>query len=137
MINLKLNELNNHLRDIGIILVTDNNIPISHKTANIEVINCNVNLNIFSINMLLAIAINDINFDITKIIVMIEYITLILTKLYQPTEIEVNITNQFIDEDLINIIEFKWNYVIIRNNLNLVNLEEYITEIKNNTNIWK
>ncbi|MEM2121730.1 MAG: hypothetical protein QXU20_03695 [Candidatus Woesearchaeota archaeon] len=85
--------------------------------------------------MLLAIAINDINFDITKIIVMIEYITLILTKLYQPTEIEVNITNQFIDEDLINIIEFRWNYVIIRNNLNLVNLEEYITEIKNNTNI--
>ncbi|MEM5881798.1 MAG: hypothetical protein QXR71_04440 [Candidatus Aenigmatarchaeota archaeon] len=135
MINLKLTELNNYLEDIGIVLVTDNNIPISHKTANIEVTACNVNLNIFSINMLLVVTMNDINFDITKIMVMIEYITLILTKLYQPTEIEVNITNQYIDEELVNVIEFRWNYVIVRNNYNLVNLDNYIVEVRSNVNI--
>lgn len=135
MINLKLTELNNYLEDIGIVLVTDNNIPISHKTANIEVTACNVNLNIFSINMLLVVTMNDINFDITKIMVMIEYITLILTKLYQPTEIEVNITNQYIDEELVNVIEFRWDYVIVRNNYNLVNLDNYIAEVRSNVNI--
>lgn len=135
MINLKITELNNYLEDIGIILVTDSNIPISHKTANLEVIACNINLNIFSINMLLVVTMNDINFDITKIMVMIEYITLILTKLYQPTEIEVNITNQYIDEELVNVIEFRWNYVIVRNNYNLVNLDNYIAEVRSNVNI--